>query len=109
VAGRVVWTEAAALDLEQAAEFIARDSPRYAAAFVREVRDAARSLMSFALRGRQVPELADPDLRELIVRSYRLIYHVAPGTTSILGLIHGARDLPAVWRPKDREPDDSPS
>jgi len=40
VAGGVVWSEAAWNDLESAADYIARDSPRYAAAFVREVRDA---------------------------------------------------------------------
>jgi len=41
----VAWT-----DLDQAAAYIAKDSPYYAAAFVREVRDAARSLREFAER-----------------------------------------------------------
>ena len=99
---RVVWTETAAQDLEQIAEYIARDSPRYAAAFVREARDAARSLTDFAQRGRAVPEFGDENIRELLVGAYRLIYHLAPGVVSVLGLIHGARDLSALWEREGR-------
>jgi plasmid stabilization system protein ParE len=36
----VVWTHEAATDLKVLAEYIARDSVSYAAAFVREIRDA---------------------------------------------------------------------
>jgi toxin ParE1/3/4 len=101
-ARRVVWTETAAEDLDQVAEFIARDSPRYAAAFVREARDAARSLAVLARRGRIVPEFADENIRELLVRSYRLIYQVSPDVVSIIGFIHGARDLSALWEREER-------
>ena len=40
--------------MEEAADYIARDSPNYAAALVREVREAARSLSRLAERGRMV-------------------------------------------------------
>ncbi len=43
MAGKVAWTEVALSDLEAAADYIAKYSPQYTAAFVREVRDAARS------------------------------------------------------------------
>src|ERR1022692_2522618 len=51
MARRVVWTEAASFDLEEAAGYIARDSRYYAAAFVREVRAAARSPRVSSERG----------------------------------------------------------
>ena len=70
----VTWTLAALGDLEAAADYIARDSPRYAASLITELLVAAQSLSVFANRGRRVPELADPDMRELIVSPYRLIY-----------------------------------
>jgi len=54
MARKVTWTEVAWSDLEVAADFIAIDSPHYAAAFVREVRDAARSLAYLAERGRDM-------------------------------------------------------
>jgi toxin ParE1/3/4 len=75
------------------ADYIAQDSRHYAATFVREVRDAARSLATFAERGRIVPELNDPAVRELLVGRYRLMYRVAPSTAQIVAFVHGARDF----------------
>jgi hypothetical protein len=43
---------------------------------VREVRAAGRSLRIFWERGRVVPELRRHEIRELLVRSYRLVYNV---------------------------------
>ena len=82
MARRIVWTEAASLDLEKATGYIARDSRYYAAAFVREVRAAARSLRLSPERGRIVPELGQPNIREL-------------------ALIHGARDFTTAWGEHD--------
>jgi toxin ParE1/3/4 len=76
VARTVRWTETAIRDLEEAAAFIGRDSRFYAAALVQETRAAARSLRTFAERGRVVPEIDAPDIRELFIGSYRLIYQV---------------------------------
>jgi plasmid stabilization system protein ParE len=102
MARKVIWTEVAWRDLEEAADYIAEDSPHYAAALVREVREAARSLAYLAERGRVVPEFEHPKIRELIVRSYRLIYRVAEEAVHIIGFIHGARDLETLWRRKVR-------
>lgn len=102
MARRVVWTAHAQSDLAVTADYISTDSPRYAAAFVREVRDAARSLRRFAERGRVVPEFGNPHLRELFVRSYRLIYQIDSETISVVAFIHGARDLESLWRRERR-------
>ncbi|MBM3324692.1 MAG: type II toxin-antitoxin system RelE/ParE family toxin [Calditrichaeota bacterium] len=98
MARKVEWTEIAWSDLEEAANYIAKDSPHYAAAFVSEVRDAARSLADLGERGRIVPEINNPSIRELLVRSYRMIYQVTEGAIHMIGFIHGARDLWALWR-----------
>ena len=47
MAKKVVWTERAWIDLETVADFIERDSPYYAASFVREIRSHARRLSRF--------------------------------------------------------------
>jgi len=65
----VTWTQVAWTDLDEIVEYIAKDSPAYAPAFLREARDAARSLAKFSERGRFVPEFHDPATRELIVRN----------------------------------------
>jgi plasmid stabilization system protein ParE len=72
VAKKVVWTQTAWTDLETIADFISRDSPYYAAAFVREMRDSARSLSLMAMRGRVVPEIGDKQIRELIIQPAHL-------------------------------------
>ncbi|MDQ2732506.1 MAG: type II toxin-antitoxin system RelE/ParE family toxin [Armatimonadota bacterium] len=92
----VVWTEAAAEDLDAAAKYIARDSPRFAAAIIQQAFLASDSLAVFAARGRMVPELSQPEIRELSVQSYRLIYHSSGELVAVLGFIHQARDLPSL-------------
>ncbi|MGE5282142.1 MAG: type II toxin-antitoxin system RelE/ParE family toxin [Chloroflexota bacterium] len=102
MARRVAWTETAWRDLERIADYIAEDSPGYAAALVRRVRDGARSLEEMAERGRVVPELEEPAIRELVIGSYRLVYEIEDADIYILGLIHGARDLAALWEKEGR-------
>lgn len=59
MAREVVWTDPAWEDLAAAAEYIARDSEAYAAAFVQEMKDVATSLSEMAERGQIVPESRD--------------------------------------------------
>ncbi|MBM3221531.1 MAG: type II toxin-antitoxin system RelE/ParE family toxin [Candidatus Rokubacteria bacterium] len=95
MAREVVWSDPAWEDLEAAAEYIARDSEGYAAAFVEEIKAAATSLSEMAERGQIVPEIGDPSIRELLVRPYRLIYQLTDRQVRILAIIHGAR---RAWR-----------
>jgi toxin ParE1/3/4 len=97
MARRLTWNAAALDDVDAAAAYIARDSPRYAAAFVRRIRDAARSLRTLSERGRMVPELGEPAVRELLVGSYRLIYEMHQREVIVLALVHGARNLASLW------------
>ena len=103
MARKVNWAYEAATDLEALAEYIARDSAFYASAFVQEIRDASRSLNEFSERGRIVPELGNPNIRELFVREYRLIYSIKESRVVILGLIHGKRDLKRLWKREKRK------
>ena len=99
---RIVWTETAWADLEEIVHYISNDSVRYAAAVAREVRDASRSLSHFAQRGRVVPELGRPDIREIFIRNYRLVYLCEAESVHILGIVHGARDLASLWVRENR-------
>jgi toxin ParE1/3/4 len=102
MAWKVTWSQPAVRDLEQIADYIALDSKYYAAAFVREIREAARSLRQVARRGRIVPELSDPTIRELLIGNYRLLYQLRSTQVLVLALIHGARDLAALWERNPR-------
>ncbi len=100
MARKVVWSYEATTDLETLAEYIAKDSDFYASAFVQEILDVSRSLDEFPERGRIVPEYGNPDVRELFVREYRLIYCVEKSRIVILGLVHGKRDLKSLLKKK---------
>ena len=76
MARKVIWADAAQEDLEAAAAYIHRDSPFYAASFVKRTLETARSLANFPLRGSIVREFGDTNIREIFVYSYRLIYRI---------------------------------
>ena len=78
MARKVVWTEPAADDLVDTVDFIARDSPAFAASVAQRVCDAGDSLAELSERGRPFPDPAYPGWREVIVGPYRMVYEVQP-------------------------------
>jgi toxin ParE1/3/4 len=98
----VKWALTALDDLEKAASYIEKDSPRYASILVQESFQAAKSLHQWFERGRIVPEIANPNIRELFVMNYRLVYQITPDSIFILGFIHGSRDLQTIWNSEKR-------
>jgi plasmid stabilization system protein ParE len=102
MARKVIWSFEATADLEALAEYIARDSTFYAASFVQKVLDMSRSLNEFSERGRIVPEIGNPAIREIFVKEYRLIYSIEESRVVIVGLIPGKRDLKALWEKEQR-------
>jgi toxin ParE1/3/4 len=89
----VTWTDQALDDLDAVCLFIGRDAPRYAEVFAARVFRTTERLAAFPQSGRVVPEFGREDVRELIVQSYRVIYHVLPDEVEILTVHHGARPL----------------
>ena len=89
----VVWTEAAARDVERIANYITLDNPAAARRVARELLLAGDSLTMFPHRGRHGRL---PGTRELVaVFPYVIIYSVAPEKVDILRVWHGAQDHPA--------------
>ncbi len=89
----VVWTPGARTDLDEIAAYIASDSPPAALAFLEEIFEKAESLGTLSERGRIVPELADPHVRELLLHKYRLFYEIHENEVVVLGVLHGAREF----------------
>ena len=102
MARKVVWSYEATDDLDVLAEYIAKDSAFYAAAFTQQILDTSHSLNEFSDRGRIVPELGDPNVRELLIRGYRLVYRIEKSRVVTLALVHGARDLKRLWEKENR-------
>lgn len=53
-------------------------------------------LSSLPERGRVVPEIGHTAIREIIFRSYRIVYRVQPGLVEIIRFWHAARGSPEI-------------
>ena len=93
MAYEVEWAASALDHLVEQLEFIARDSPSYAAALSVKAEKAAGTLADLPHRGRLVPEYRDPQVREIPVGSYRLIYRVGESNIAVIAFVHTRRDL----------------
>jgi addiction module RelE/StbE family toxin len=70
----VRWTNQSINDIQNIAEYISKDSLKYARLQVNAFFDRCKILEQFPLSGRIVPEIENENIRELIVGSYRIIY-----------------------------------
>ena len=87
-------------DLERIVAYIALDDVAAATRVGHQLLDTALSLATFPERGRVVPEFRRPELREIILHSYRVIYRVrsADDGVEIVRFWHAARGFPRVPR-----------
>jgi plasmid stabilization system protein ParE len=94
----VILTPQSQQDLGIIVRRIAKDSPERARAFGNLLIDKALSIGPLPERGRVVPELKDPNVREIIHGSYRIIYEVFrdPGAVYVLRFWHAARGAPQI-------------
>lgn len=91
---RLNWTEQSINDLLNIAEYISRDSVKYAGFQIRRIREKAQLLKKQPELGRIVPEIQDEKIRELLLGNYRVIYHlVNDNQINILTVHHSARRL----------------
>jgi plasmid stabilization system protein ParE len=99
----VIWSLPSKKDLEQIFDYIAKDSKYYAKSVASRIIEKTDQLSEFQEMGRVVPEIDDPNIRELIVYSYRLIYEISPERIEILAIIHGRRDFNLAWEERERQ------
>ncbi|MCI0339688.1 MAG: type II toxin-antitoxin system RelE/ParE family toxin [Planctomycetales bacterium] len=91
----VAWTEKARDDLREIHDFIARDSPAAAEAFVERLQDATDRLARFPRSGRKVPEFPRLGYREILYGAYRILYRAEGATVLVAAVVHGKRLLDA--------------
>ena len=91
---RVHWTNEALDQLLRIRERVAERSPDAADRLVERLATRAEQLDAFPRSGRAVPEYERDDIREVIVRPYRVIYRVKPEQIDILSVVHSQRRLP---------------
>ena len=91
----VIWSASALSDLKDIFEFIAKDSPYYAEKYVNKLSEKAQQLIEFPSRGKVVPEIGNPAIREIIEGNYRIIYTVLDDESQvqIIRIHHSAKIL----------------
>ncbi|UZJ41281.1 type II toxin-antitoxin system RelE/ParE family toxin [Prosthecochloris sp. SCSIO W1101] len=89
----VVWTAEALRMLEEIERFIAQDNPQRASDFIDRLLEKGDTITSFPNMGRVVPELSQPEIREILVGKYRIVYKETPDHIVILTVFEGHRSL----------------
>lgn len=95
---RLFWSLKADEDLAEIRAFIAEDNPTAAQATVEDIVRRVGLLARFPEMGRVVPEFALPELRELVIKPYRIVYRlkVGEGVIEIARAWHAARGWPEI-------------
>lgn len=90
---QIIWTQEALEQLINIEDYIVRDNPERAAKFVDQLIKQAESLLGNPRVGRVVPEIANPDRRELIYNKYRIVYRLGERCLKILTVFEEHRLL----------------
>ena len=95
---QVAVSPSARRDLRDIVRYISLDAPERAVTFGQFLLSSTKRLADFPELGRVVPEFGDPSIREIVVRSYRVIYRVdhADCRVDVARFWHGARGTPEI-------------
>jgi toxin ParE1/3/4 len=93
---KVILSPRAIQDLQEIVRYIAFDNPAVTETFGLELIAKTCTLATFPELGRRVPEFDDPNVRELIFKSYRIVYRVQKEerAVEVSRFWHGARGTP---------------
>jgi toxin ParE1/3/4 len=95
------WSQRAARDLVNIGDFIAADDPEAARRWLERLRARTALAAATPLGGRKVPELDRDDVREIFIRTYRLVCRVLPRQIVVLTVFEGHRRFPPAIDPND--------
>ena len=91
----VVWTPRARTDLEAIEDYYLQVAPAFADVAVAGLLASTRRLEAFPLSGAAVPEIADPAIRQVLWRDYRVIYWADGERVEVLSVLHTSRQFGA--------------
>jgi len=95
---QVVFSPSARKDLREIVRYISSDAPKRAVGFGQFLLSKTKYLPQNPNMGRMVPEFRDPNIREIVVKRYRIIYRVdsAKQKIKIVRIWHSARMNPVL-------------
>ena len=99
----VVWTDFALRDLERIDDHIAQDGPITAQRWVQKLISTAETVAGAPMTGRILPERRRDDIREVLLRHYRIAYLVRDSHIEILTVFEGHKLFPENSVPSNDE------
>ncbi len=90
---KLIWSPRSLQDLDNACEYIARESPRYAYLFADRLVRFIETIANQPLLGAVVQEYNRKDLRERLFQNYRIVYRVSEDYVELVTIIHATRLL----------------
>ena len=91
---RIKWLTSSKQDLKEIYDYISLDSKRYAKLQIDKIYAKTQVIKKQIYIGKEVEEIKDASIREVIEGNYRIIYRIKSATEiHILMIHHGARDL----------------
>jgi len=97
---RLTITPMAEQDLEAIGDYIAADNPVRALSFIKELREQCQRIAHNPPGYRRRPELGN-DIRSSSHGNYVIFFASTSDEVIILRVLHGARDLPALFAPPE--------
>ncbi len=97
---KVVFSDAAEADLEDIGDYIAKDNPRRALTFVRELRSVALRLGDMPRVLPLVPRYEHYGIRRRPSGNFLIFYRIEGEQVFIVHILHGARDYESLLFPE---------
>ena len=95
-ASKITWSRRALRDLAEIDAYIALDDPAAAEKWVDRLIDKAHAAAASPGAGRIVPERAERQVREVLLRNYRIVCQVRPSGIVVLTVFEGHRAFPSL-------------
>lgn len=90
---KLKWYSSARIDLIQIYSYIYQDSVYYSIKTINNIIDLVDNLKYLPYMGRKIPELNNEKRREIIYKSYRIMYEVESNVILIRRIWHTKRKL----------------
>lgn len=91
---RFRWSRRSERDLDEIEAYIAADDPVAAARWVDRLMERAQKAAWVPFSGRVVPELGRENIREVLLRTYRIVYRIEGSEVQVLTVFEGHRLFP---------------
>lgn len=99
---KLCWTDRARRDLLAIGRYIARDNPVASRRWLAQLRSRAREATGAPRAGRVVPEFEREDVREVFLRTYRIVYRIREDNIDVLTVFEGHRLFPIRRLPESK-------